>query len=692
MSKEIIISVNEADTLIHKGSLILSRDNKTRRSNTYRVIMILNKEIGLSEDTKSVVLYSDVKEFEVYSLDEIVFINHFRVPLGMLKVIKKTYKINKESIENEPAYIDNGGYLKLRNGLLGMLHHKYEMQSVLGKEYRIEGILQSFFNLSDVRKQLIIELLSKDEFPIMEINTDKYMSDISKRIVWWGKFLRESYLEKEIFERIINLGDKKVNRAAKIKQNDNKVVSESGGQLGLFNENNIVDELKVSTESKNKVKIETVIDLPSSSKSEKGKVDEKDIVETAASDGHISNKSNASKEYAQKIDKANLRIKEIRVWLGKFMKIGDVDLINCQLVAIPEEIREEVDFIVGYCLAATYYDKYQGDESVMKQHYNLVVYENKDELYSWVSFFISLFRQDMHQLYFIRPLKAKVNQLERLAFELSQNNLTAENKENFNEEQVNLNKDDLITEYFNLMKGVDGRVKTEIITEKEAKDVFKNNLFEDQLPMVGMEKISDYDDIGPIKNFCMLSNNEITISYQQLKGADVVFYLDKNSKMADEMKAHNFKVKDVGALIDLKKRALLVFNQFNKKSSFISLYAELLNGNRSSKVEKAIIILFVNTMIGDIRSLEFSNELKQIKSDYQGFFGLKKVEVIVKDIHSADNTEVKRNLKNALRDYKINQIEVIDENFDNEKATWILDINSEYLVEKANQNYYSFFN
>ena len=142
--------------------------------------------------------------------------------------------------------------------------------------------------------------------------------------------------------------------------------------------------------------------------------------------------------------------------MGKFLEIVDSDasLLNSQLATMPKEIKEEADFIVGYCLAASYYEKYLNDELVIKKQYSLVEYQNKDELYSWVSFFVSLFRQDMHQLYFIKPLKTKVNQIERLAYGLSENGLTAVNKEAIDVEQIRLKRDDLIVEYFEDRKSV----------------------------------------------------------------------------------------------------------------------------------------------------------------------------------------------------------------------------------------------
>ena len=130
---------------------------------------------------------------------------------------------------------------------------------------------------------------------------------------------------------------------------------------------------------------------------------------------------------------------------------------------------------------------------------------------------------------------------------------------------------------------------------------------------------------------------------------------------------------------------------FEDKSSLIYWYAELLKGNKSSEIERAVIVLLVDTKKYDIRSLSFGNQVKQVKNDHSTLLGID-VEVIVKDILLVDDSEVKRYLRNTLKDYKIEEIEVVDENFDNEKASWLLDINSEYFVEKENQNYYSFFN
>lgn len=629
MSKKIIISLKEAETLIHKGSLILNRKILTSANNNYRVKLILNKENTLTKNGCPVFLFSDIHQFEIFEIDLISFLNHYKVPPGLLKIKKSVPKFitkNKENLQleitDEPSFIDNGGYMKLRNGLLGILHTKFKIQARLKKSFEVERNLHSILIMSAIRKQLIMELIDKDQFPLMDIKGEKnmFVSDISKRIVWWGHFVKENYLNKFIID-------------------DNDVIS---------------------TQHKDDLK-------PIS----KGEIE-------------INNKS-TDKSKTQ----AESRVKEIRGWMGNFLKLDDANLLNKQLADIPEEMVEEIDFLLGYCLAAFFYNTYQTNDFFLEKQYESVIYKNKNELFFWVSFFISFFRQDSYQLYFIKSLNHTINQLEIVAYELSQNKLEIGDKTYKDFIFKEIDREIQITEYLELSRGFSNN-NLKIIKKEQAKEIFKNNLFKDQLPMVGMEKKSVWDNKGDISNICSLINNQVHITYNILEDAEVIFYLDRESEMKNELINRRFKVKETNDLIDKNKRVLLIFIKEERTSALFPLYIELIKGNKLNKINKVVILFLVDTQITDIRSLEFDSEVKKKKVDYANLFGTE-VEMIVKDINSNDDSEVKRNLKNVLKDYKINQIEVMDDNFDNENATWVLDVNSEYFVENETQNYYSFF-
>lgn len=865
MNREIIISIREAESLIHNGSLILNRKMKSSINDDYRVKLKLNKENIIEENKKPIILFSDIHQFEIYKSDEVLFTNLYRVPKGLLRVTNKTHT-NKEVNEVEqPSFVNSGGYLNLRNGLLSMVHNKYQMQAVFGEKYNIDETLQSFFNLSDVRKQLIMELLDKKQFPLLNKIPKGFtvVTDVYRRIFWWGSFVRDNYLQTTILEELeraeaIKSPKNKIkySSAKSINRKERKVESEVKDTLqgnlafedfkepGLKN-NDILDE---SIESKTEIKIKTeIVEIPSSDKkslskdeAEKvkdgvSKVEEsaanKEVLDDKASNvkelGNISleknkeehkevtnldkeiiaevedmsnnaastkNKKNAQskkvdgarnkeknkplkkneakqnqepdtfeesnksegvktseitkrinadndkiekeseikdlvagekvvprKEKENKIDKlkkggsnnksysfaktridpkeeeiskAQKRVNEIRNWVSKFVGVNDMNILNNQLATIPEEIKEEVDFLVGYCLAATYYNYFKDDEVYYRNQYELLKYENKDELYSWTTFFVSLLRDDMHRLHFVKSLNPQINDVERMAYELTQNNFAIEDKTIYNLQFKEIEKEQLFKDNFTLVKGEDATgFKT--ISMSEAKDVFKNNLMQDDLPYIGLEERSKWDIKSFIENVCSTFDKKMKIIYNVFNdNKEVVFYLDKSSKMTKELKKRGFKVDSTNKLIDKNKRALLIFKKislFEDKSSLIYWYAELLKGNKSSEIERAVIVLLVDTKKYDIRSLSFGNQVKQVKNDHSTLLGID-VEVIVKDILLVDDSEVKRYLRNTLKDYKIEEIEVVDENFDNEKASWLLDINSEYFVEKENQNYYSFFN
>ena len=121
MNREIIISVKEAESLIHNGSLILDRKMKSSLKDDYRVKLKLNKENIIEENKNPIILFSDIDQFEIYKSDEIVFTNLYRVPQGLLKITNKTHKNKKINEVEQASFVNSGGYLNLRNGLLSMI-------------------------------------------------------------------------------------------------------------------------------------------------------------------------------------------------------------------------------------------------------------------------------------------------------------------------------------------------------------------------------------------------------------------------------------------------------------------------------------------------------------------------------------------------------------------------------------------
>jgi hypothetical protein len=66
--------------------------------------------------------------------------------------------------------------------------------------------------------------------------------------------------------------------------------------------------------------------------------------------------------------------------------------------------------------------------------------------------------------------------------------------------------------------------------------------------------------------------------------------------------------------------------------------------------------------------------------------------LIIRNNRNPSKVEIKRNIKNVLFDYSIHEIEVIDENLDEEKASWIIESGTDYWISKPNENISSYLN
>jgi hypothetical protein len=92
-----------------------------------------------------------------------------------------------------------------------------------------------------------------------------------------------------------------------------------------------------------------------------------------------------------------------------------------------------------------------------------------------------------------------------------------------------------------------------------------------------------------------------------------------------------------------------------------------------------------------LHSLEFDNFIRQEQIRISDLFN-QDIELIIRNKRNPSKVEIKRNINNVLSDYTIHEIEVIDENLDEEKASWIIESGTDYWISKPNQNLSSFLN
>jgi len=589
----IYISLKEAENLIFNRSLFFSKNRIEikRAKGLMSITFEVEKDKLIEFKNNYVVLFSTVLSIEIPEKEQNLFLNHYRLPLGLLKFNSRCVRDATEDrliFDEQIIEYNSKKYLQLRNGLITILENAYSQINNTDFVSSAEKLLKGFTNLSEFKKKLLFDLLEHSKFPLLTVKVDRFVTDNFYRVTWWGKFIVDNYVNKF----------------------DNKTQDE---------------------------------------------------------------------------------IDTIKKWLRGFLQFENIEQINQQLTNIPEELKEEVDFMIGYLIASAYFESFQSDKSFLNKLIREIQHTNKSTLISWIVFFKSLFDENVMYLYFVKSLNNEIFKIEKLAFELSNNNFQkiTENTIEFNFNEIK--KEELISEFLSLRFGGSNH-SPQLINSNKAKNIFANNFSEENLRTNGFELISEYQNNKSFLNTCWFTGKNFQLNINsEVNISDIVYFVNEDSRANNILKTLKIKVKPYSKIIDKNKKVLLGFIDFEKKPNLLSIYSKLILGLFKTQFDKIIIVLLVDIETEKIQSLEFDNYCKERENEFKRMFN-NTIELIIKSVSNNNDTEIKRNLKNVLKNYKMEQIEVIDENFDENKAIWILESNSEYVINNENEQYYSFLN
>ena len=247
-------------------------------------------------------------------------------------------------------------------------------------------------------------------------------------------------------------------------------------------------------------------------------------------------------------------------------------------------------------------------------------------------------------------------------------------------------KEDLIKDYLSLKKGLTN-VCPEIIKENQIETKLSSSLTREKLRYIGLEiDTSNYYDISDV-NSCNSKNGVLNLKLNQdVNFGDITFYLSKDSKLMQKLKSLKLKTKQIDKLL-FNKKVILGFLDLDDFGYLLRIYSEL--SSKISSIEKIVLISLVNLEPNQVQSLDFDNMYREYQSRITRLFNCK-CEFIIRNERNADTQEIKRNLSNAIGEYKTSQIEVIDENLNIEKMKWIIESTKDFWIEKEEFNYLSF--
>ncbi|MEC5167242.1 uncharacterized protein YdcH (DUF465 family) [Flavobacterium sp. PL11] len=590
-TKEIYISLKEAENLIFSRCLILSKN----RLDVKRAQGLLSVNITIEEDklldfeSNNIVLFSAVQSFEIPDKELNLFINHYRVPMGLLKLNSRKIRDTSDSKEvfNERNTDYNPQkYLRLRNGLTGICNLGYSKIANLELVNTGEKILNEFTSLSDFRKKMLLQLTNETKFPLLTVKVDKFVTDTFFRITWWGKFSIDNYVN----------------------------------QLGNSN----AEEVEL-----------------------------------------------------------------IKKWFRGFLQFDDLKHTNQLLSQIPEALNDEIDFILGYYFAAVYSESFQAESDFLDKLNTEIKFIRQDNLNYWISFFKSLFDEKMGYLYFVKSIDKELFKIEKLALELTSSDF--ENSQKVDFKFIKVDDQELLSAFLSLREGGDNHNPL-VIKNEDANTIFNNNLSPTNIKKIGFEYNSQYDVEDNLLNVCWFSKLRFHLNLNSaVKSSELMFYIKDDSAAKERLSELKIKVKPFSKLVDKNKKILVGFIEMNSYPSLLKIYTSFFKIENKNKMEKAVFILNVDLLPDEIQSLKFNDFRKDKVKALRTMLNVD-IDLIVKNKNNGSDIEIKRNLKNSLKNYKMAQIEVIGENFDNSKAIWLLESNTEYFIQNKNENYYSFLN
>lgn len=380
-----------------------------------------------------------------------------------------------------------------------------------------------------------------------------------------------------------------------------------------------------------------------------------------------------------------------RKWLRVFLDGNNFKEINSYLKLIPQELTPDINFLLGYYFAAYHFETLESENEYLMELYSNLDYTDKNELFCWIIFFKSAFAEKMNYIYFINSLKDDIYEIEKVAFRISNPTCQFISEKYFQFNFIELERGKLISDYLSLKFGGTND-NTKLIKLDDAKSVFENSFSARSLHTIGLELQPEHVNSKKFRNLCWNSKDKFNLTLDSnISPSEVTFYISDNSPCRDKLKSLKIKTKSSYSLIDKNKKVLMGFVKHNQDPELYPIYSRILKNEIEANFDKVIFVLLVNIGSEAIQSLEFNNYIKSHQNELRNYFNTN-VELIVKNERVDDDSEIKRHLKNAIKNYTMDQLEVIDENFNFKKATWLLASNTEYFIFDDNEQYYCFYN
>ncbi|WP_418637591.1 hypothetical protein [Winogradskyella sp.] len=198
MEQKIYISLKEAEHLVFDKMIIIpqTRLKIEKAQKDWSIRLFLNTNSIINYNTQMIIVAGAVIKYEVPQKEENLFLNHFRVPKGLMELADRNYRdsIIKEVNEIEfPGGLDLSQEIKLfkkiRRGL--MCCYSLSLNNTITEGFSNEVLrnINSIIHISNFKKGFIKEIILNDFYPIKERNDGNFYLDAVKRFNWLGAYI-----------------------------------------------------------------------------------------------------------------------------------------------------------------------------------------------------------------------------------------------------------------------------------------------------------------------------------------------------------------------------------------------------------------------------------------------------------------------------------------------------------------------
>jgi hypothetical protein len=600
MEKRVYLSLIEAEGLIFNKILFLpkSRLGIKQAQKDLSIVTLVKTEFISELESQIIIFSSSISSFEIPEKEETLFLNHFRVPKGLISTSGRLYRESKKE-SNEIDFFetkvltekDINDFTLFRRGFFNC--YALAVNHKISKNFANSTIeiLNNKSEFSSFKINFIKTLLSTKFYPSKERNDGKFYIEAIKRFNWWGAYL--------------------IKNCTTIDQEND-------------------DELN-----------------------------------------------------------------DIKNWLLNFKDKDNYIAIKKAASNVPDVFFEDFEFIVGYYFAATYFE----EASIGINFYDFILkkllevkLDKNSKVVFWAIYFQSIFKDNLDFLYVIPSLRKQLWFLETKLFSILNTQFKLEDETDiFNVELISLDKEKRVAEYLQLING--GKIlEPKFISKEDQKELLDNTFANNNIMKVGLvsDNSSPYKYL--IQNQCGFNNKGFFLSLSS-KPSEVQFYVKEQSKERDWLKELKLKVYPLNKIIEKNKKVLVGFlKQASYERSLFKIYEMIFEENSKKVVFKDIVfVLLVDEDTEVIQSPKFQLEKNKIEDYCKRKFGTN-LTLLVKNENTNTDGEIKRNLKHILGNYKIKDIELINENINDSKREWILSVSNEYVVNSNFDNYYTLIN